>query len=353
MDRYYKLDKKYCHEFIAGLASKHKVVAPVKKGEKNYVFAEIDSPEQVAKNYIPTIIPPKKYFFPTRETLVEYDVRNQKETAVVEYDKLIIYGVRTCDLAGIQCLNMVFSERPKDVNYLVRKNKLLIMGMECWDYCDEHAICALMDNHQPKGGYDLFFSDMGEYFLIHVNTLAGENIIKSIGVFTMATSKELAELHKLRDKKRESFKTGIDIPHQELKNLFERAENAKVWDELGKKCLSCGNCTTVCPTCYCFDIVDEMNLDMKTGERFRIWDSCQNEDFAKVAGGESFREERKGRQMHRYMRKFKYPLAKYSRYFCTGCGRCSRTCMAEIRLKETINELIKEKGLANEKVANS
>jgi len=75
---------------------------------------------------------------------------------------------------------------------------------------------------------------------------------------------------------------------------------------------------------------------------YRRWDSCQNEEFAKVAGGENFRKARGARQRHRYMRKFHYPVEKYSRYFCTGCGRCSRTCMAKINLKETINSLIKE-----------
>ena len=93
---------------------------------------------------------------------------------------------------------------------------------------------------------------------------------------------------------------------------------------------------------YCFDVIDEPNLDLNTGKRYRVWDSCQNEGFAKVAGNENFREERGLRQRHRYMRKFSYPVGKFSKYFCTGCGRCSRTCMAKINLKETINALAEE-----------
>ena len=105
------------------------------------------------------------------------------------------------------------------------------------------------------------------------------------------------------------------------------------------KCVSCGNCTAVCPTCYCFDIYDDVELDMSGGERKRTWDSCQLEEFAVVAGGENFRKERSSRQRHRYYRKFNYSVEKYNKYFCTGCGRCSRACMAGIELKETLNSL--------------
>ncbi|MCL4536589.1 MAG: 4Fe-4S dicluster domain-containing protein [Nitrospirae bacterium] len=109
-----------------------------------------------------------------------------------------------------------------------------------------------------------------------------------------------------------------------------------------ERCLACGNCTNVCPTCYCFDIIDEIELDMKTGRRYRRWDSCQLEPFAKVAGGENFRKERSARQRHRYYRKFRYPVSKFARFFCTGCGRCSRTCMAKINLKDVLSALLKE-----------
>ena len=88
--------------------------------------------------------------------------------------------------------------------------------------------------------------------------------------------------------------------------------DGKTWQEVGKKCVSCGNCTAVCPTCYCFDVQDEVKLDVTGGERKRIWDSCQLEEFAEVSGGENFREERASRQRHRYYRKFNANLQKNS-----------------------------------------
>ena len=127
-----------------------------------------------------------------------------------------------------------------------------------------------------------------------------------------------------------------------IPQLFERSLKSTIWDSIGDRCLSCGNCTNVCPTCYCFDVVDELNLDLKTGKRIRVWDSCQNERFAKVAGGESFRETRTRRKKHRFYRKFSYPVERFNKFFCTGCGRCTRTCMAKISLKETLEQIVKE-----------
>ncbi|MBU1087668.1 MAG: 4Fe-4S dicluster domain-containing protein [Candidatus Omnitrophica bacterium] len=343
MEKYVVLKKKDFNDFIAKLALMQTVVAPVKKGKKSFAFQEVTTGKEIALQYIPTILPPKKYFMPQQETIMKFNKAKFEWTPVLEYNEITIFGVHTCDLAGIQCLNMVFTNKPKDINYIVRKDKITIIGFECNAYCDEFASCAAMDNHIPNGGYDLFFTELNDSFIIHVNTLMGEKIIEEISLFSKANDDNLKELEELRTKKREIFKNELNTKHSDLKAVFENSFNSKVWKDIGAKCVACGNCTNVCPTCYCFDIKDEMNLDFNTGSRIRVWDSCQNEDFAKVAGGESFREERANRQKHRYMRKFNYPVDKFSRYFCTGCGRCTRTCMAQIKLKETVNALAEEK----------
>lgn len=330
--------------FISRLSKLRKLVAPVSKGYNNYSFKEVTSADEVAVKYIPTILPPKKFFMPQQESLLEFNTAKGLDTKpVVEYEKITIFGVHTCDLAGIQCLNMVFSVRPRDYNYLIRKRQIDIIGLECNEYCDEYASCCLVSSHMPSGGYDMFFTDLGDYFIVHVNTQVGENIVESIKFFEQAGTVHLEELKEMRDRKRRIFKNEVSIDPRVIPEMFDRSFDSNIWKELEERCLSCGNCTNVCPTCYCFDIIDEMNLDMKTGRRYRRWDSCQLEPFAKVAGGENFRKERSARQRHRYYRKFRYSVSKFARFFCTGCGRCSRACMAKINLKETLNALLKER----------
>lgn len=337
------LNKEELNNLLSALAHQQKVVAPIAKGFGQFVFAEVSSAQEVRLNYRPTILPPKKYFMPARETLATFDTsQGQVMRPVVESERLLLFGVHTCDLAGIQCLNMVFGQQPEDLNYLTRRNKITIIGLECNDYCDEYASCRLVHNHLPNGGYDLFLTDLGDRFMVHVNTRAGDEITDQIKLFRETTPKDLQALEAVREKKRRIFANEVPVVHERIPEMFAQSYHSQVWKELGEQCLACGNCTNVCPTCYCFDVIDEPNLDLSTGQRYRRWDSCQSETFAQVAGGENFRKERGARQRHRYYRKFKYPMDKFSRLFCTGCGRCSRTCMAGINLKETLAKLAEE-----------
>lgn len=342
---YVVLPKNAFGSLVDALGQYGKVIAPVAKSERHFAFEEVRSAKEIALKYIPTILPPKKYFMPQYETLAEYDMREgQKLRPVVEVERIILFGVHTCDLSGIQCLDVVFSDRPKDLNYLIRREYITIIGIECNEYCDRYASCGLMGTFLPQGGYDLFLTDLGDYFFIHIGTQKGENIVGDFPLFQKAESKHFQDLQMLRKRKAEIFHPEVPVSRFLLPRMFQEGFEAKVWEDIGNRCLSCANCTNVCPTCYCFDVKDIMHLDLRTGKRIRVWDSCQNEPFAKIASGESFRAERSDRKRHRFNRKFSYPVKRYNRFFCTGCGRCSRVCMAKIDLKETIAQLARETG---------
>jgi len=125
----------------------------------------------------------------------------------------------------------------------------------------------------------------------------------------------------------------------ELPSLLTISYKSGLWEELGRQCLGCGMCTIVCPTCYCFDVLDEVDFSLSSGRRYRVWDSCQLNQFAVVAGGHDFRSQRSARQRHRFLRKYKYQSLAPGLLGCVGCGRCASTCPVNISPVEALNKL--------------
>ena len=343
--RYMSLQKNKLTEFVSSLQKKYKVVAPVKK-ENLFVFAPIENPEEVCIDYMPTtILPPKKFFLPQHERLGTFskDEVSMAQTTI-DVEPTVLLGVHPCDIEGIECLDIVFHDSPQDPYFSKRKKSILIIGYECMKPCDEYSTCFTMDTLNPRAGYDVMITDAGDKYIFYINSTEGMKIIEKNPLFEKVEDEYAMreELLNLREKKVKNFKALLNADYKELNKIFKVSYTSDVWKDVGKRCVSCGNCTAVCPTCYCFDIYDEVKLDMSGGERRRMWDSCQLDEFATVAGGENFRKERSSRQRHRYYRKFDYSVMKYNKFFCVGCGRCTRTCMAGISLVETVNDLTKE-----------
>lgn len=338
--KYAVIKKEDLGVWLEHLKKKARLYAPKKK-ENHFIFRPIKDVSEITLKYIPTILPPKKYYYPQKEKLFRFKVKPFKTSkAIKAIEEYILFAVHTCDIAGIQCMDIVFRESPEDPNYLNRKDKMTIIGLECLEYCDKYASCASMGNHEPRGGYDLMMVDLGEKFILHINSEKGERLIHGLAYIKEADEKDMLRLEAVREAKKKVFQEEFNASLTKVYEAFDKHFTHPVWQDVGKRCVACGNCTTVCPTCYCFDALDEMELSLNEGMRYRIWNSCQMEDFAKVAGGEDFRKGRDNRQRHRYYRKFKYPVDKFNRYFCTGCGRCTRSCMAQISLVETVNSLL-------------
>jgi len=344
--KYAMIKKDDLSRWFDSLKDKGKIYGPKKK-QNDFVFAPIKEFEEMSLEYIPTILPPKKYFFPAKEQLLDFQVSPFKTKKAIEsFEKFILFAAHTCDIAGIQCMDIVFKEKPEDPNYLNRKERMTIIGYECMHYCDEYASCTAVDTHFHKGGYDIMLSDLDGHYAMHINSDRGESLVSGKSYIREMTDDEHAALKKVHEEKAKRFKNEFKGDLKAVDAAFERGFQSKVWEDVGKRCVGCTNCTAVCPTCYCFDVTDDMDLDLKGGTRSRMWSYCQMEDFAKVAGGEDFREGRDSRQRHRYYRKFQYPVKKFNKYFCTGCGRCTRACMAKINLIETVNALIDDEGSA-------
>ena len=322
----YIVTKEQFPDFFNVLKSLGIVFAPVAVSEQSYAFKKVAAPTEIALEALRTILPPKKFFYPQQETLVKFDGDKIQE-CIPDLEYQVIFGVHPCDLAGFGVLDKIFLEQPADTHYRRRREASFIVGLSCLP--DRFCFCQSMGTECATGSYDLFLTDVGYAFFIVPGSAAGNALMaKARGCSAPASSTDLDQYKKFWNDRAKMFQTGFAPDN--LRTVMDLEWDNPVWEELGERCLSCGNCTPVCPTCYCFDLVDIASLNGSSGERRREWDSCQFSGFAAVAGDFNFRPTPVDRLKFWYRHKLHGFDDPYGFKTCVGCGRCTVSCPAGI-----------------------
>ncbi|MBI5190503.1 MAG: 4Fe-4S dicluster domain-containing protein [Nitrospirae bacterium] len=332
------IDKRDLSAFIDGLIPQWEVVAPVPV-EFKYAFRKVGSFQDVALDYTNTMLPPKKFLLPQRDELFSCNPEGGPSlTPRFDETPRVLFGVHSCDVHGIWLLDDILAEGCSDPHYLCRRSNTLIIGLDCKGPCHDNAFCKDMGTLKPAGGFDLFLTDLGERYAVQVGTGAGTALAER-GGFYMADFEVREEFFAAWQKKQSGFPNRIGYDTAALPNILAESYDDIIWEALEMRCFDCGACTTVCPTCYCFDVLDENDIGTDRSIRYRRWDSCQLQDFAAVAGGANFRGKRSDRLRHRLLRKGKYFKEKFGRFACVGCGRCGRSCLLHIDVRDVFNQL--------------
>jgi NAD(P)H-flavin reductase/NAD-dependent dihydropyrimidine dehydrogenase PreA subunit len=307
------------------------VIGVQSKGTK-FAFGPLESASELRLDYDVTLLPPKKYFFPQRETLFTYNLAggfSAKNPA--EAKPTIILGVHPYDIIALFHMDEIFRETKSDPYYFDKRKSSIIIGvniqkMSKWNFSPFMG-CATVDY-----GYDLMLTDLGNRYAISVGSQKGGELLDK---YAKNVTEALArDIQLVGQKKREIVNMSqqkFDFSPEQIPELLKKTyEESDFWEKHSEKCLACGSCVLVCPTCYCFDVKDDPDLSLKQGERIRTWDGCLLEDFAKVASGENFRATRPTRYRHRYFKKGKYLFDRFGFISCVGCGRCSSNCLPDI-----------------------
>jgi len=330
------LKKKKLSNFLDTINQHYKLIVPQKKGKTTYIFAPYTDFSNVALDFIRTIIPPRKFLLPPVECLFYTDGYKVEVPLKDEESFTIIFGLHPCDLHGINILDNVFSYGGKDKYYWTRRERTGFIGLSCLP--DKYCLCKSMHTDFIESVYDIFLYTLDEVYMVSVRTALGDDILHLCPeLFNIPTKKEVEE-YKERIKIRDSMFTRImDITN--LADLLTLEYKSEVWEEYSKRCLFCGSCVMVCPTCQCFDIYD--THDITTGIYFRLrrWDACMRKDFALVTGGYNFRGNRADRFRFRYLHKEVGFGDMHGKATCTGCGRCSETCPAGIDMVEIVKSI--------------
>jgi len=337
------LRKQNLNAFVTALLSHYRVGGPV-QFNGSFAFKDIQAPEELRLDYPTTILPPKKYLLPVKESMFRFDYNQAEIVQEAEQEPpTVLLGVHTCDLHGIQLLDRVFTRGHIDPNYVRRRKQTIIISIECLRPCDEHSFCKSMGTLTADEGYDINLLDLGDAYALDAITEAGQELLQPYAATEAVSPEYMQRLNNVLNEKWGVFPYRLDFDISELAPLLTVSMKSPLWEELGERCLTCAACTNVCPTCFCFNVKEEIELNMTSGERVRSWDSCQLDDFATVAGGHNFRQNRALRQRHRFMRKGRYILSAHNSLGCTGCGRCARACLVDITPVKVFNELYRRR----------
>jgi formate hydrogenlyase subunit 6/NADH:ubiquinone oxidoreductase subunit I len=305
------------------------IYAPASKNGK-VSFKEADSFSGIVTDYIQTAQSSKEVAFPRTEMILDY-TKNKEGMSVKGIDlkdipEIILWGVRPCDAIGIGELSAIFNWDYKDEIYNNRLSRVTVFGFSC-SKADEYCFCTSVGgNPGNTEGSDILFTRLGEDgdYLAEILTEKGSAVVSlASGLF-----------EKAGETKKEQFLADVPVSFkkEEVREKLDKFFESEQWVEQSLKCLGCGACAYVCPTCACFDIQDESHG--KSGSRVRCWDSCGFSHFTIHTSGHNPREVQSQRWRQRIMHKFSYMPERLSIYGCTGCGRCSRACPVDMNILE-------------------
>lgn len=307
------------------------IPAKLHNGFFDFVRYDREEPGEVAWEYDLAYNSLKRFVFPARETLITFDRKNAAAEAVIEAPPTLLFGVHPYDLRALNQLDQLMELGTLDVNYLSRRENLVVFVMEPGQIADT-AFWTSIGPDRVDLGFDLYWTRIApSTFYVEVGTVKGEELLNILGPMPKAgvAEKEAARRERAEVRRR-AAKQGLKFPWKNLPQLMNRSWNAEIWRDKSAKCLSCGSCVMVCPTCYCFEVRDEVDPTLERGVRIREWDGCMLPSFALVAGDHNFRPRALDRYRHRYFRKGKYIFDKVGEPGCVGCGRCVKACTSRI-----------------------
>ncbi|MBN2056479.1 4Fe-4S dicluster domain-containing protein [bacterium] len=309
------------------------VVGPT-AGTHGYRVIEAADQLVLAPDAPPPELSIKQYLFPRSEPVL-YFKKTDQDVDLIEVSppeqKTVLFGIKPCDAKAPDILDKVFNWDYRDDFYNRRRANTLIVGMLC-TYRDEYCFCTSVGmSPGSNDGSDLFLVPLGhEKWAMQIVSDKGAAFIESFQADQEkddgAASKEIVEA--LAEP---PVYFDVNAVHAWLDTHFEDP----LWNEIGELCNGCGRCAYICPTCHCFDIVDE-DLSHSTGRRMKNWDCCQFAMFTRHASSHNPRDNQEKRYRQRVAHKFKYYPDKFKTVLCTGCGRCSRGCPVTMDIRNVL-----------------
>lgn len=281
------------------------------------------------------LYPPHLKLFSVERVDGSFSVTNHAETT----PRYAFIGVRPCDLHAIGIQDRVFlGDGHQEPNYKARRQAAFVLAVNCTEPGRTCFCASMRTGPQAETGFDLALTELDDIFLLEIGSDLGAEVLvetdwRPAGAFELqAARRALAEAE---------HRMGRALDISDLPNLLYQNLEHPYWDQIAQRCLSCANCTQVCPTCFCSDVFEVSDLTGQKTERIRVWDSCFSLDFSHVHGG-NIRPSIRSRYRQWLTHKLASWLDQFGTLGCVGCGRCITWCPAGIDLTEEITAIRRE-----------
>lgn len=309
------------------------VLAPVKRHEMSS-FGEVQKAADMSLDLVLPERTIKDHFFPQTEPLIKYKIGKQQidsETMTPPDKKRIFFGVRPCDASGLAIDDPLFGWDYKDDYWFRRRENSVIVTIACAQ-TDDFCMCTSVKlSPDSAKGADVLLRPLleGSGWQIEVLSERGKALLEIVSSLLLDGNGHTFPLPQVAEK--------FDV-EKVMEWLADPASfESQFWKDISLRCVGCGSCTFLCPTCHCFDIQDEG--DTYAGIRRKNWDSCSFANFTMHTSGHNPRNTQSTRWRQRIMHKFNYYRGKFGVNSCSGCGRCTRQCPVDMGITETLQAI--------------
>jgi len=324
--------KQSVEKLYNALIAKRKVYAPVIAADKQIEYRYNPGFSEVTFDHIRSTLSVKNIVFPKVEDLFHFN-NAKNESTITDIDmnnipEVVLWGAHPCDNAAFDTLRSIFCWDTKDEFFSTRLEKLAVIGLSC-HLSDEYCFCTSVGlSPDSAKGSDILLSRLqnGDYHA-DILTEKGNEIVNAAADLFEPASDEKNIIAEVRQK----------FSHEQVTSKLATAFDHPFWVENSLRCIGCGACAYVCPTCACFDIQDETSG--KNGKRYRSWDSCGLGLFTLHTSGHNPRSVQSQRWRQRIMHKFSYMPERNESLGCVGCGRCSSGCPVDMNIAEQLEAL--------------
>ena len=327
----YKLSIENFNSALKELSKEYKIYAPkVLEGKGRFSdtdmvrYGEISTVEEIEFNK-KSQFSYKEVLLPISQTLFFFTENEMKEADMEEKAPLIV--LRSCDINSLRRIDDIYLRNGfEDPFYkkIREKAKFILIGCE---NSFENCCCVNMGTNKTEE-YDMYLKVNGKEVVLDVKDTGLNKVVSKFENTSLEVTPDFVIENEVK----------VNIPE----NLSQDVMKSKMWDEYSERCIACGRCNFVCPTCTCFTMQDIFYKENeKSGERRRVWASCQVDGYTDMAGGHSFRNDKGQRMRFKALHKVYDYKKKWGYHMCVGCGRCDDICPEYISFSNCINKLEK------------